>query len=276
MRTIMRRTLVSLLTAASLLATASLAHAAGGIAMRWDRCYGDGGVANKLFACDTNTGVERLVVSFVPDVDVPDLNGIEVGVEVASSTASLPAWWQYFTAGSCRSTAASVSVTPPAGSVQCTDPSAGNWAGGLGAYSPNTGSGAFYGNNAAVFQIALALPQPLTAPVQAGHEYHAVTIVITHARSVGTGACSGCVTPMCLAASYVTLTTSGSGGTVQTLSHPFAGNSSAVSWQGGSPELTFVPQGSRPSARPYAYISGCGLPTPARNQTWGAIKSLYR
>ena len=55
---------------AALLLLPTIAFAAPGIAMRWDRCYGEGGTANKDFACNTNQGSERLVLSFIPPTDM--------------------------------------------------------------------------------------------------------------------------------------------------------------------------------------------------------------
>src|SRR5215471_12705021 len=45
----------SLLIALACLALAPAAHAAG-VSLRWDTCYGNGGVQNKNFACDNNIG----------------------------------------------------------------------------------------------------------------------------------------------------------------------------------------------------------------------------
>src|SRR5262245_6411620 len=82
----------------TLLGFASLAHA-GAVNLRWNQCWGDGGVVNKNFACDTNVGSHVLVASFVPDAPVfpPQTPFAAVGLEsmldIAVASPVLPAWW---------------------------------------------------------------------------------------------------------------------------------------------------------------------------------------
>jgi len=42
--------------------TARAASTPPGVSLRWDNCFSDGGVANKDFACDTNSGSEMAMV----------------------------------------------------------------------------------------------------------------------------------------------------------------------------------------------------------------------
>ena len=51
------------LAAATIASTAIAAPTLPGINIRWDNCFADGGVMNKLFACDTNTGLNLAVMS---------------------------------------------------------------------------------------------------------------------------------------------------------------------------------------------------------------------
>lgn len=62
-----------------------------GVNIRWDSCYGDGGIQNKVFACNTNLGNDRLVLSFELDTPVAGVIGNEIVVDIASASASLPA-----------------------------------------------------------------------------------------------------------------------------------------------------------------------------------------
>src|SRR5712691_11289697 len=80
------------------------AHAAGGLNLRWNACFGDAGVPNKTFACDRNTGVNTLVGSFVVGAEVPQVSGIQIYIDVATASSTLPAWWQFKNTGSCRAT----------------------------------------------------------------------------------------------------------------------------------------------------------------------------
>src|SRR5690349_1796199 len=78
----MRRARALLLALPALLAVASAAHAAG-VSLRWNDCYGDGGVQNKNFACDTNAGSQTLVGSFTLDRKSTRLNSSHVEISYA-------------------------------------------------------------------------------------------------------------------------------------------------------------------------------------------------
>ena len=272
MRTIMRRTLVALMTAASLLATSSLAHAAPGIAMRWDQCHGDGGVPNKNFACDTNTGSETLVLSFKPPTDLDQVNGNEIELELQNPGATLPAWWQFKNQGTCRATSLLVNSNISSSSVACLDEFAGLATSGIGAYTIGYHGAA----NTADLVIAEAVPTSALTTLKGDQEYFAINIVINHRKTIGTGSCAGCLTPMCLFFKSLKITCGGPGFDV-TLTEPLAANSWIAGWQGGNTTLRYEPE-DIPHLLIYKgwHIDGCGLATPARNQTWGAIKSLYR
>ncbi len=119
-----------------LLALGSMARAtaaAPGVNLRWDHCAGDGGTQNKDFACDVNTGLDRVVGSFVLDSGFTGLNGFYAHLHIASVNPGLPTWWSFNGAGvfGCRGNAVSTESTPPAGSVSCLDWSAGAGGGGV-------------------------------------------------------------------------------------------------------------------------------------------------
>jgi len=63
-----------------------------------------------------------------------------------------------------------------------------------------------------------------------------------------------------------------------TMIDPLGPNSNTAAWQGGSPALYYTPPDTTIYRRSPGswFINSCGLPTPARTPTWGAIKSLYR
>ena len=79
--------------ACSVLAAASPVSASQ-VKFRWDQCFGDGGVQNKTFACTANTGTDVVVASFVPDVPLLGVGGIESRVDIAFGGAAVPAWWR--------------------------------------------------------------------------------------------------------------------------------------------------------------------------------------
>ena len=96
-----------------------------GVNLRWDQCFSDGGVQNRTFACDTNAGSERLVMSFRLDTDMQQVSGQEIRLILVSATPAVPAWWDLKNLGSCRRLSLGLSVSPPAGSANCED-----WASG--------------------------------------------------------------------------------------------------------------------------------------------------
>ena len=81
----------------ALLASSARAAAVSppGVNLRWDNCYGDGGVWNKTFACDMNSGSERLVCSFELADAFPQVSGAEVYLDLSAQSAQLPAWWGF-------------------------------------------------------------------------------------------------------------------------------------------------------------------------------------
>ena len=268
----------SLLTCASLvLALAGSARAASsppGVNIRWDNCYADGGALNRTFACDTNTGSERLIISFELDTEMEEMSGIEIYMDLGAAAVTLPAWWQFRNAGTCRQTSLNMNVTLPNGAVNCEDWSSGQAASGIGAYTIGS-----LGPQTAEIRAAAAVPASALAHLFPGIEYYAVTLTISHAKTVGTGACGGCETPMCIFASTVRLTTPVVGGGV-VLNRGANSDSQYATWQNGQPTDVhrgpcFFPLGEL--CQTFHQSFSCVLSTtPTRSSTWGAVKSLYR
>jgi hypothetical protein len=241
----------------ALLAFLVLAHAAraAGVSVRWNTCYGDGGVQNKNFACNTNAGVEALVGSFTLGADLSQVISNEVVIDLASASSTLPAWWQLRNVDACRFGTPIANLVAPGA---CVDWANGAAFGGIGAYligahGPNTG------------RMKLATGLSFTDPknLGAGQEYFSFMLSISHRNTVGSGSCSGCPTPVCLVLNSVKVVTAVAVNDV-TLSGPSYGNDSDwATWQGGAG----VTVGGS---------SGCPAATPALQRTWGAVKALYR
>lgn len=249
------------------LIAASTAHAAPGFAMRWDHCYADGGATNKNFACDTNTGSANLVVTFSPDSAFTDLVGVAIYLDIQSASSTVPPWWQMVNAGTCRKTAISANIQPNSLDTHCDDIYGVSSAGGLGSFQETLPGH---------IKVSMAFGMPLEeqATVLPGREYFAANLQINYSKSVGTGACAGCLTPMCLTVFHIQLEGLSRS---EFLYGQEGSNSNTVGWQGGSPDIQFYKdlEFDHPWTTGWVNVS-CGLPTPARNATWGAIKSLYR
>jgi hypothetical protein len=257
------------LIAASLFALAlavpTVAGAGPGVNLRWDQCYGDSGAANKLFACDTNTGAERLVVSYELPADLPSVSGAEISIYIEAASATLPDWWQYKNVGSCRLTALTFSPALPPGSANCADWGQGGASGGLGAYTLEAPA-------RAVLKAATAVPPSGLHDLFAGTEYFAAAFQISHVKTVGTGACGGCDVPVCIVLGQVNVVTPVLANNILMVNGANGQASQVASWQ---------------SATTLNLVNGCHMActttfdcvatiTPTRTSTWGAVKALYR
>jgi hypothetical protein len=225
--------------------------------LRWNQCYGDGGVQNKTFACGTNAGAEVLTGGFALGADLAQVSGNEVTLELASAGAVLPAWWEFKNAGTCRPTAMIISFSiDPLASV-CQDWAQGLSSGGILAYNIGV-----KGPNTARMVAALAVAPENLQNLSAGQEYFSFSLRISHTKTVGTGACAGCTTPVCLLLRSINVTTPVVVNN-QTLSGPGNGvDSDFATWQGGGGISSIIG-------------SGCPGALPVEKRTWGAVKALY-
>ena len=252
----------AILLCGMLLALTATVASAQGVNLNWAACYGDGPVTgNKASACTSNSGTNIMVASYVtPAAGILQASGAEIVIDLASQSATLPAWWQFFTAGSCRTASLTVNVAF-AGSV-CSDYWLGGGGGGIAAYKNVN-----YGANTARIIVAWAVPASSISDLAGSTEYFAMNFAINNAKTVGLGSCAGCSTPVCLVLSSIKITTPVVNG------HPLddtvltgggsAPNSNFITWQGGGTPTTNLG-------------TGCPAATPTHNATWGSVKALYR
>lgn len=267
-------TILALMGAASI---ASAATSPPGVNLRWDQCFADNGAFNKNFACDTNSGAERLVGSFEIDAPLSDVSGMEFTLDLGSVSAAYPAWWQFKNAGTCRQTSMSMNFVPLGGVSNCADWSAGNATGGIGAYASSGSANRFR------ITSAVAVPAAATASLSPGQEYFAFNLTVTHLKTVGTGACGGCLEPMCIFFSGVRIYARSTGAVVADLTRGanYAG-SQYVTWQQAYPLNIGHTCGGLSGGIGICQFQmtnfDCVLATPteSRGSTWGQVKSLYR
>lgn len=263
----------SLLPAAAALALSCGIAAAqtpppGSIALRWNNCYSDGGTAARTFACDSNLGIEVLVISAYPPADLTQLNGTEVSLTVWSTGATTPSWWTFATNGCRGTTGMNVSFTPPATSTTCVDPWLGQAAGGF-AFEPN-----YYNVNIARLRTVCAISG--TTSVPANSEVYLTSVVIHHSKTVGTGSCSGCPIGGCIGLASVTMTQPLGVGDINMIQPLPNTTSDVVGWQmdASMPENIFPYHGTAVWEKDF--LSCSAAVTAGRRPTWGAVKSLYR
>lgn len=264
MRSLVRATLPFAL--AGLLVTPALA--APGLRLSWDHCFADGQVVNKSFACGTNLGTEVLDLSFESPVAASDRIGVELTLHLASSDGTLPDWWHVNGVGACRSTALTFSIIDP-GSVGCEQPiPALGGAGGVADLVPLSVTPAVWRLRAVV-----AVPSPTPFSVGPGTETFAMQLIVRNIRTVGTGSCAGCATPICIgfgSANVVELTSTNP--IFITAGGPNTGGGPAnVTWQGAyTSHYSFFGSGV------FADFSCAPTkPVAVRGSTWGALKAMY-
>jgi len=220
---------------------------AGGVDLTWGSgCYPETPQILRTFACNTNTGTASMIASFQPSVDAPAFVGIEATMRFQVQATFVPDWWQFWSSGTCRQSALSTSVDFLTAPQQvCADAWAGLGAGGITSYLTSTSL-----NPPATAFLRLAFAVANAVPLQRFVEYYGFRTTVTFAKTTGTGACTGCTTPVLI--SLDEIKTSQSDGTVEHDTTPIS--NACVSWQSGS---------------------GCQI-VPVRNVTWGRIQSLYR
>lgn len=172
-----------------------------GVALRWDRCHGEGGRSIRSFACDTNAGEETLVASFMTGANMPAVTGLESRVDFwlcpdqhphgCTPTQPLPEWWHFRNAGSCRRSALRLSPVTDTESPVCPDWASGQASGAIGAHQVD-----FAGPGTARIALITAVPQASAPTLDGTREYFAFTLRVTHDRTVGDGACGGCQLPL--------------------------------------------------------------------------------
>lgn len=272
--------IILLTMCAVLLSPVTRAHAAGGFNFAWNQCWSEGGTAYAYFACNANVSgpVAVAVGSFKPTADMPDFDGIQATVHLQSSQSTLPDWWQFFNAGSCRlvSLTASADFT---GALQtsCVDPFGGLAAGGIASYrTATTGIGSGLSPDYAIIAIYFAIADP--EAITAADEYDGFALAIHGQKTVGAGSCAGCSVPVCVGLTRLDVV--GSSGSRQTLLTPL--QNQFIGWQCGQTTAT-VPYYFPPGQSITGTISGTCAPNalpcaavPVRNITWGRILEHYR
>jgi hypothetical protein len=236
----------TLLLAGLLLAlTASVASAAG-ISVAWGNdCWGNNPVSNYTWLCNSNSNSNiRMMCTFKLAVTKATLVATDLYMEGMTEAAVVPDWWK-LAAGECRGTALSLSVD--GGNISdpeaCLDLWQSQGGGGIGLYSWN--------DNLMHINAVWAVADPVEAPAET--EIMAAQFRISGVATLG-GACAGCTTPVCWALNWINV-----GYLYDTqatiLDMPYAGGNQVLTWQSSTLSCSEV---------------------PARNTTWGQIKSLYR
>ncbi len=252
----MTRAMKTILGICILLLIAPTATLASGFDIAYGTgCWPENPVSAQTFACDTNTGAMTFTVSCILSQPVPDCVGFSAKLEgMAYWGTDLPDWWQLYNTGACRQTSLSVSsdfVSAP--QVSCVDPYGGLAIASVTLYETELYPAPYPYPTIAPERFRLTAMTTLTDPVSvdAGVAYYVIRGRINYAKTVGTGACAGCSTPITARLLQVRALSQGSSSVL--CYGPI--NNECLVWQGGSAPCWLV---------------------PARNVTWGQVKTLYR
>jgi hypothetical protein len=231
------------MTIALLTSSASHASASGlGVNLGWGDCGGLPASFNMTSLCNSNFGTYTLVGSFVAPSGVTAASANEITMDMQTSGATLPPWWELRT-GLCRSASLSANVDFTGGPFTCYD----YWQGGssFGIVMDN-----LIGNRARI-RLVVALPagSPLITSIPEKLEVYSFKTLINSAKTTGLGACAGCQEGATIVLTSIRI-------------------NQPVGTPGGNILLAL------PASRNYVTWQS-GL-TPTRNATWGSIKALYR
>ena len=227
------------------------ADATGELSLAWGNCRGAGGAPDRSFACDGNLGQNVLVGSFTAPASITALRSVDATVQIVPQTDQMPFWWLLASSGQCRSGALSgyADFRDLAG---CSDPFGGNASGGVTSYLIYP-----YEPMSATLRLTWTVPAGSELALDPGVEYYAFKVVIDNTKTVGGYVCGGCSTPMCLLFSSLKLNQPAGTPGGSPFVFPLDGYDQHIAnWNGGTSAI-------------------CGV-VPARNTTWGQIKSLYR
>jgi hypothetical protein len=236
------------LLSAALLCCASLADA--GVNLYVTDCSQGSSVNSVTNACDTNAGAAFTVVAscVVPIVTQPAFVGAMGVLDVQAGAAQLPNWWRLDGCRGGREFAATLASDPAMGGSCPTI-----WDRVTPAGNNVTAISGIDGPNRVRFLLGAVLASQDAYDLEGDGvtELSVFKFTILNTKTVGTGSCAGCTTGACLVLNEIQL---------YTLSHyfrittPLSNN--FITYNSGAP--------------------ACAASTPARNRTWGAIKSLYR
>lgn len=225
---------------ASVALLAATESAASGFNLAWQACLPDGGTISRMNAtCVADTGIVGTIIgSLVLSTAVPDKVADEAVLDVQTSAPTIEPWWQFYNPGACRRPALRASLDFSEITQQnCIDPWQQQASSAIAVYIPGFGQVP----NRARLVLGGSVIHPFA--VEADREYLSFAVQINRQNTT--------VCPGCTGSAVIVLN--------EIRSTRFDGSSERVT----TPLLNQLVQ--------YG-----GEVTPARNVTWGQVKSLYR
>ena len=209
------------------------------------------------------------MLSFVLAEPIPDVDGQEIVVDIRAASATLPAWWAFKNAGTCRLNSLAFTVGAVGSEVNCTEWSGGQAIGGIGSYQIGSP-----GPNGVRLSAVVAVPPTALAALDPEVEYISGRLRINNLKTTGTGACAGCTEPVCIYFTSINVTTPVLANNLRITTGANDVGSQIVTWQDGL-VTNLAPNCGHVGCFP-TFDCVLSSPTSARNPTWGAVKALYR
>ncbi len=212
-------------------------------------CWSETPASAWTFACDTNTGSVPITISTSVPVAIPDFVGFQFRIDGEALT-TLPDWWQLAGATACHSGALQLSADfSAAPQTACADPYGGQATANVTHFWTALNN-PVYGSQSRFELIASTnLSNPVA--VEAEVPYYVCRLRVAYTKTVGLDACAGCGRRLTMAIMRVTAMGATSG--YYDVGRPH--ENWCLTWQNADVPCEAV---------------------PARNATWGQVKSLYR
>jgi hypothetical protein len=234
--------------------------AQSGVNLSWDDC-GAAGTDTKSFACNSNTLSGAVMYATVVVAAQEDsVVGFEGVVDIITTEDPLPDWWRFLGGTNCRSGMSGSGDFTGGAPAGCANFMFGVATAGTPAFQYPTTSPKiiFDGNQNRAERVKFpgAVGSADAATLDAGLEYATFRLTLLGSKTVGTGACAGCSFHACIMLNQINIAIRGRSDVdyVRLTGAPPSGRD-RVTWQGANADCSLV---------------------PARNTTWGNIKTLYR
>jgi hypothetical protein len=220
------------------------------IDLTWSDCPLGAFTVDASNACTNNTGsVGVMIASFAPPGALPLYEANISLLDLQTSAATLSAWWQMNSSG-CRPTGMSISADFTSGPFSCSDFWAGQASTGMQYNVPGV-----LGPNSARINTVAGVQETGAGPIDENSMWYAYKLSLLKVKSVGTGACAGCLDGACIVLNQMNLSQPAPAPDVVLTSGP----QNWVTYRGGAGAGHICPGA-----------------TPNRKSTWGSVKALYR
>ena len=235
---------------------ASIASAHG-VNLSYGDCAANGAAHSVTLACTNTTAPFDMIGSVELSGPVSGFVAAAAIIDYQTAGTAVPNWWRFDGVG-CRSGYATTAYNSTSGGA-CTAVWYPAIQGGLSTLPVEQWQLGVGGANRlrynGVCAINGAIELPALDPLNGINEWGIIRINTTFNKTAGLGACTGCATGVCVVLNEIDLSYGAGGASKAVITSPGTGGQ-FVAFNTGGPT--------------------CPDATPAHNQTWGSLKSLYR